>query len=70
MLGRLHIHLNLSLFSVDALRCLTALDKFTSLKLRDKAAGLTNPMCNSSYIDEVLVMLPTLLNLDGRLNTH
>ncbi|KAK3773004.1 hypothetical protein RRG08_036337 [Elysia crispata] len=51
--------------SVDALRCLTALDKLTSLRLYDKASGLTNPMCNSNYIDEVLSMLPVLLNLDG-----
>ncbi|RUS77847.1 hypothetical protein EGW08_014399 [Elysia chlorotica] len=51
--------------SVDALRCLTALDKMTSLRLCDKASGLTNPMCNSSYVDEVRSMLPILLNLDG-----
>ncbi|GFS16619.1 leucine-rich repeat-containing protein 61 [Elysia marginata] len=51
--------------SIDALRCLSALEKLTSLRVCDKASGLTNPMCNSSYSDEVLVMLPILLNLDG-----
>ncbi|GFN80654.1 leucine-rich repeat-containing protein 61 [Plakobranchus ocellatus] len=64
-LQKLNISGNL-IGSVDSLRCLTALEKLTSLRVCDDTAGLTNPMCNSSYIDQVLLMLPTLLNLDGK----
>ncbi|XP_005091618.1 leucine-rich repeat-containing protein 61 [Aplysia californica] len=52
--------------SVDCLRYLAGLEKFTSLRLQDPANGLSNPMCNMSYLDGVLMMLPVLITLDGQ----
>ncbi|XP_059163372.1 leucine-rich repeat-containing protein 61-like [Physella acuta] len=52
--------------SVDVLRTVSNLEKLTDLRLQDQALGLTNPMCNTSYTDDVLIMLSHLITLDGQ----
>ena len=52
--------------SVDSLRCLTSLEKFTDLRLLDVVHQLTNPVCtNNLYKSHVVALLPKLVILDG-----
>ncbi|KAI8774357.1 leucine-rich repeat-containing protein 61 [Biomphalaria glabrata] len=52
--------------STDSLRSICSLQNLKNLKLNDKAFGLSNPMCNTKYVDEVLLLLPTLTQLDDQ----
>ncbi|CAL1526972.1 unnamed protein product [Lymnaea stagnalis] len=52
--------------SIDVLRVICNLGQLTNLILHDQNLGLSNPMCNTSYIDEVLIMLPAIFMLDGQ----
>ncbi|KAH9492791.1 hypothetical protein Btru_024726 [Bulinus truncatus] len=51
--------------STDVLQMISSLKNLTDLKLNDKTAGLSNPMCNTKYIPDVLIILPTVIQLDG-----
>ncbi|CAG5135079.1 unnamed protein product, partial [Candidula unifasciata] len=51
--------------SVDVLRSISCLLKLTTLRLHDPVTGLTNPMCNTSYLDQVLLILPFVETLNG-----
>ena len=56
----------LMFFSIDSLRCLTGLEKLTSLRLKEPVNGLSNPVCmNSSYRSDMLKLFPRLVSLDG-----
>ncbi|BFY97024.1 hypothetical protein BsWGS_00064 [Bradybaena similaris] len=52
--------------SANVLRNISGLAKLTTLTLHDPVTGLTNPMCNSSYLDQVMLILPSVQTLNGQ----
>ncbi|KAH9492787.1 Leucine-rich repeat-containing protein 61 [Bulinus truncatus] len=52
--------------STDVLQMISSLNNLTDLKLNDNTAGLSNPMCNTRYIPDVLIILPSVIQLDDQ----